>query len=105
MPRTRRLPKSVFCLWFLFILIGQAACRPADEQQPAENLVEPTAFHFATGDTDALRKALNRAIDTVRMSRADLRIQARKAAEQFLPEKMAELLLSEALRLSARHAN
>ncbi|HNX88339.1 MAG TPA: hypothetical protein PKH58_04605 [Paludibacteraceae bacterium] len=40
MPRTRRLPKSVFCLWFLFILIGQAACRPVDEQQPAENLVE-----------------------------------------------------------------
>jgi len=40
MPKIPGLLKSGIYLWLILILISQAACRPADEQQPAENLVE-----------------------------------------------------------------
>ena len=40
MPKTDRLLKSGFYAGLILLLISLAACRPADEQQPAENLVE-----------------------------------------------------------------
>ena len=40
MPKTDRLLKSGFYAGLILLLISLAACRQADEQQPAENLVE-----------------------------------------------------------------
>ncbi len=87
------------------IVVGEALANgmiivASDEVGSAENLPPDICHEFAAGNADDFRAAAGRAIESVRRSATQRRLDATQAArDHFDPRKMADLLLGEIKRL------